>query len=203
MSQSFLQMADRSKLAADDRSATIAGVVHTLKRQQLVAVPGNAAEVQGVDPGEVLVEVLANGVVVNAAVNAGGAAQAFTYTVPEGKTLLLDQVGLTIADSGAWTAAVLGALGAALANGLRIDVVETDETVLAPILPVAKTTAELVSAPGAAAAMVMADLLHVDLDARAEGWPIKVTAGRKVRLQVHDDLTGLTLVRATVRGRLL
>lgn len=202
MSQTFIQLADRTKLAADERTAQIAGTAHTLRRAQVTVVPSYAPDQQGVQPGELVVARLLAGAVAEAAVNGSGTAQDFTYTVATGKTLLLEAVTVVVVDAGSWVGTGFGA-GGALATGLGLDVV-AGASVLAALVPAAiQRTADLVSVPGARATWLGGDTLAVELDVRVEGWPVTLAAGQGVRLRVADDLTGLSSLRAAVRGRLL
>lgn len=205
MAQTYLQLADRTKLGTDSKNVNVDAASHLVARQQLVTVPGNALAEQGVAIGEVVTARLATaGGAVDANVNGSVVGVAFEYEVAAGKVLLLDELELVVRDTGAFTGASFGA-GSALTNGLRVEVIDTDGvTVRASLLAgaSAKINADLAEVPGAVIAMPWIDTLQAWLPVRAEGWPIRLTAGQRVRMTVADDLSGLDGLRATLRGRL-
>jgi hypothetical protein len=207
MSQDFIQLADRTKLGSDSKSISLGtpAVAHILDRQQLVSVPGTVPAQQAIALGEAILEYLGGVGAPDANVDGSGAPITKSYVVAADKALVLDEITLMIRDTGTFNGSTFGAIAGPLANGIKLEVLDTDgNTSLKSFIPnaSAKKNADLAAIPGAELVQIFADTLQVRIPTRFEGWPLLVAAGQYVRLTVRDNLTGLDGFQASIRGRL-
>jgi hypothetical protein len=140
---------------------------------------------------------------------ATGTPSEFRYIVPADKTFLMHSIGFHLLDA-SFDFNGFGA-GAALTNGLRISIHDSDDTVLVRLVegfPIDKMVefahfgtpaTNIDPAAGAADDMFSTQIVFQTII----GYTPFLTAGQYIEIHVEDDLSGLTHFEATIGGRLI
>jgi hypothetical protein len=141
-------------------------------------------------------------------VNGSSVPVAFEYTVPSGKTAEIYRLNFQITDGGIGWGEFAG-LGTALGNGLKIEVIGTDDAVIIDFLNGETITVnENFNALAGvdAVSSVAAGDDHMPIRwtvARANGGdPLQLEEGQTFRITVQDNLTEVAFFECMVQGKI-